>query len=120
MRIGQVILRVADLEKSVQFWTDVVGFDLSTSAEAFAFIDGGSIQLTLNQVEQRPDDESLTEIVIEFEDVESAYRELAGRGVPFAVDLRAVTTDGSRDLMAAHFADPDGHLASVVGWVAQP
>jgi hypothetical protein len=25
--------------------------------------------------------------------------------------------DGERELWATHFTDPDGHLASIVGWV---
>jgi catechol 2,3-dioxygenase-like lactoylglutathione lyase family enzyme len=120
MRIGQIILRVGDLDMSVHFWTEVVGFNLSMRAGTFAYLDGETIQLTLNQVDDRLVDQSLTEIVIEFEDVENAHRELSERGVPFAVDLRPVTSDGSRDLLAAHFVDPDGHLASVVGWVDQP
>ena len=117
MRIGQVILRVDDLEMSVQFWTGAVGLQLSVSAGSFAFLDGGSIQLTLNQVENRPADNSVTEIVFEVDDVHSAFDELSKRGVPFEVDLRPVTSDGDRELWAAHFYDPDGHLASVVGWV---
>jgi catechol 2,3-dioxygenase-like lactoylglutathione lyase family enzyme len=118
MRIGQIILRVSDLERSVDFWCEEVGLSLSTTAGSFAFIDGGSIQLTLNQVDVVPPDESLTEVVLEFDDVRSAYAELAARGVLFQVELRPVTNDGERDLLAAHFTDPDGHLASVVGWVA--
>jgi catechol 2,3-dioxygenase-like lactoylglutathione lyase family enzyme len=117
MHIAQVILRVADLDLSVSFWSETVGFELRMSAETFAFLDGGDIQLTLNQLDPCPVDDSLTEIVIEFEDVRAGYQELAGRGVPFEIELRPVTTDGERELLAAHFRDPDGHAASVVGWV---
>lgn len=117
MRIGQIILRVADMDRSVRFWSTDVGFEVRMRGEAFSFLDGGSIQLTLNQVEARPDDESLTEIVIEVDDVMGSYDELSGRGVPFQVEPRAVMPDGDRELWATHFADPDGHLASIVGWV---
>lgn len=117
MQIGQVILRVANLNRAVTFWSENVGFGVSMTAGTFAFLDGGGIQLTLNQIDEPPVDESLTEIVIEFDDVESSYAELKKRGVPFEVELRPVTNDGTRDLLAAHFRDPDGHLASVVGWV---
>ncbi|HEX6219463.1 MAG TPA: VOC family protein [Acidimicrobiia bacterium] len=117
MRIGQIILRVADLDESVRFWSTSVGFAVTMNEGAFAFLDGGSIQLTLNQIGDRPDDGSLTEIVIEVDDVRAIYRELSDRGVPFEVEPRAVTSDGQRELWATHFRDPDGHLASVVGWV---
>jgi catechol 2,3-dioxygenase-like lactoylglutathione lyase family enzyme len=118
MRIGQVILRVEDLERSVGFWSRSLGFEVTMQAGSFAFIDANGIQLTLNQIEDVPGDDSLTEIVIEVDDIRSSYRELSERGVPFEVEPRAVTSDGERELWAAHFCDPDGHLGSVVGWVS--
>lgn len=117
MRIGRVILRVSDLDGSIEFWSKKVGFEVIGGGGPFAFLDGGSVQLALNQVDTVPADPSLTEIVIESDDVRPAYDELADRGVPFEVELRAVTTDGNRELLAAHFRDPDGHLASITGWV---
>jgi catechol 2,3-dioxygenase-like lactoylglutathione lyase family enzyme len=117
MRIGQIILRVEDLERSVRFWSQSLGFDVTMQSGSFAFIDANGIQLAINEIDDVPDDESLTEIVIEVEDIRSSYRELSDRGVPFEVEPRAVTSDGERELWAAHFHDPDGHLGSVVGWV---
>lgn len=117
MRIERVILRVADLDASVEFWTGQVGLQLVGKGGPFAFLDGGGAQLALNQVDDVPDDGSLTELVLQVEDVKASYDELAGRGVPFEVELRPVTTDGSHELWAAHFRDPDGHLASLTGWV---
>jgi catechol 2,3-dioxygenase-like lactoylglutathione lyase family enzyme len=116
MRVGQIILRVRDLDESVAFWTETVGLTLTTRAGPFAFLDGESVQLTLNEVDNRPVDESLTEIVFEVEEIRDRHTDLVERGVPFEVDLRPVTSDGERQLLAAHFRDPDGHLASVVGW----
>jgi catechol 2,3-dioxygenase-like lactoylglutathione lyase family enzyme len=117
MRISQIILRVADLDRAVGFWNGVVGFEEVMRFEAFAFLDAGDIQLILNQVAEAAEDSSWTEIVIEFDDVRAAFDKLSERGVPFEVELRPVTSDGVRDLLAAHFHDPDGHAASVTGWV---
>lgn len=117
MHIRRLILRVADLEKSVEFWTTKVGLELVGQGGGFAFLDGGGVELALNQVDEVPDDSSLTEIVFEEDDVRAVFDELSGRGVPFEVELRPVTSDGTHDLLAAHFRDPDGHLASLTGWV---
>jgi len=117
MRLGQIILRVRDLDESVEFWIDTVGLSLSVKAGAFAFLNAGDVQLTLNQVEDRPDDASLTEIVFEVADIHRDHAAMLERGVPFEIAPRPVTSDGERELWAAHFRDPDGHLASVVGWV---
>ena len=117
MRISQIILRVGDLQESIDFWSETFGLELKMSAEAFAFLDGGAVSLVLNQIDEPPLDESLTEIVFEFDDVRASHSVLAERGVPFQVELRPVPTDGNREVWAAHFRDPDGHVASVTGWV---
>ncbi len=117
MQIHRLILRVADLETSVEFWTEKVGLELAGKGGGFAFLDGGGVQLVLNQVDEVPEDSSLTEIVFQEDDVRAAYDDLSGRGVPFEVELRPVTSDGNHELLAAHFRDPNGHLASLTGWV---
>jgi catechol 2,3-dioxygenase-like lactoylglutathione lyase family enzyme len=118
MRIGQIILRVADMDRSVRFWSMAVGFEVRMKGEAFSFLDGGTIQLALNRIDEAPNDESLTEIVIEVDDVNASHEELSSRGVRLEVEPRAVMADGERELWATHFTDPDGHLASNLGWVA--
>ena len=118
MNIARVILRARDLDASVAFWSEQVGFSVQFQGGAFAFLDGGGVQLALNQAQGGMEsDSSMTELVIEVEDVKATFDELSGRGVPFEVDLRPVTEDGARELLAAHFRDPDGHVASVTGWV---
>jgi catechol 2,3-dioxygenase-like lactoylglutathione lyase family enzyme len=63
------------------------------------------------------DDQSLTEIVFEVDDVVASHSEMSAKGVPFEVEPRTVTSDGARDLLATHFRDPDGHVASITAWV---
>ena len=118
MEIARIILRVADIERAVEFWSEQVGFDISMDAGEFVFLDGGRIQLVLHHVDGVVGVESLTELVIEVDDIEIAYTEMSARGVDFEVEPRMVTGDGARELWAAHFHDPDGHLASITGWVS--
>ena len=103
--------------ESLRFWTEKVGLAVISRGGPLVFLDGGSIQLVLNQMDGQVTDESLTEIVFEVDDVVIRHAELAALGVPFEVKLRPVTTDGQRSLLAAHFRDPDGHLVSLTGWV---
>jgi catechol 2,3-dioxygenase-like lactoylglutathione lyase family enzyme len=118
VKLARVILRVSVLDRSVQFWAEAVGLGLQARAENFAFLDGGGAQLMLNQADDAATD-AMTELVFEVDDVRTAFEEMRGRGVPFEIELRPVTSDGTRDLHAAHFHDPDGHLASLTGWVAR-
>lgn len=117
MNIARLILRVTDMDSSVEFWSEKVGLDVAFAGSPFTFLDGGGVQLALNVVDGPVDDGSMTEIVFESDDVMSAYSEMSERGVPFEIEPRPVTSDGERDLLAAHFRDPDGHVASITGWV---
>ena len=117
MRLSNIILRVSDLGESVAFWRDLVGLELSWSGDEFAFFAVGDHRLTLNQPQVFEDQASDTEIVFEVDEVHSAISTMRERGVPFEVEPRAVTSDGERTLYAVHFRDPDGHVASVTGWV---
>lgn len=118
MRIARIMLRVGDMERSVAFWADRVGLEVQHAGGEFAFLDGGGVQLALNRVEGLARDETMTEIVFEVDDVAAEFDALTARGVDFEVELRPVTSDGEKDLLAAHFYDPDGHVASITGWVA--
>ena len=120
MRIARIILRVTDLEKSTEFWSETVGFSLEGTGGPFAFLNGGGVQLALNQVDEVTGLGSLTEIVLEADDFSGEYSAMLERGVPFEVVPRAVMAESDRELMAAHFRDPDGHLASLTGWVFKP
>ncbi len=112
-----MILRVRDLEASVTFYRDLIGFPLVSESPGFVFFDGGSIQIALNANSDEPTDETTTEVALEVEDVFSTVKEMADRGIEFEVPVRPVTTAGDRTLHAAHFRDPDGHFWSVTGWV---
>lgn len=115
MRLSRIILRVANMERSKRFWVDSVGLRIKGSSGEFLFLDGGSVDLILSHDEADPG-HSLTEIVFETEDVMSVYESLRQRGVEFIVEPRPVMAEGARELLAAHFRDPDGHLASITGW----
>jgi len=117
MKLSHVILRVSDMESAIAFWSDLVGLQLDWSGEEFAFLSLGDSRLVLNHPEHFETQTSDTEIVLEVDEVRAVFEEMQRKGVPFEVDLRPVTSDGVRTLLAAHFRDPDGHLASVTGWV---
>lgn len=117
MKLSNVILRVSEMEEAVVFWRDRVGLELTFSSGEFAFFVVGESQLALNQPQVFEPQVSDTEVVLEVDDVETVFAEMKARGVPFEIDPRPVMADGERTLLATHFRDPDGHLASVTGWV---
>lgn len=120
-RLSNVLLRVADLQRSLGFWRDKLGLKPLGAFESFAFLDAGGTRIGLNAVAppKEPDGglATLTEIVLEFPDVRAAHAELSAKGVSFRTPPRAVTSDATRELWACDCRDPDGHLVSITGWV---
>lgn len=120
LRISAIILRVTDVAAATAFWSEKVGLEVTFTIPNFTFLDGGGVQLVLSRAEEGVSDDSKTEVVLEVDDVRGSYTELSGRGVPFEVELRPINADGERQLLGAHFRDPDGHYGSLTGWVVTP
>jgi catechol 2,3-dioxygenase-like lactoylglutathione lyase family enzyme len=116
VNVSHIILRVADMNRSLAFYRDLVGFPVRSASDAFSFLDGGSIQIALNSTTDAVRDETSTEIVLEVDDLDAAYAAMARRGVQFLVEPREVMRSESGTLRAAHFRDPDGHVTSITGW----
>ena len=118
MEVASIILRTSDVERSTEFWSDVVGLTVSSQLPDFTFLDGGSISIILSAIDQPILDESLTEIVLFTDDVRTEYRDMAERGVPFEGELgEPIMSRDRQDLIAAYFRDPDGHYGRITGWV---
>lgn len=118
MQVSHIIVRVADMARSLAFYRDLVGLPVLSESPVFTFLDAGSIRLALNAAAGTEQDTSATEIVFEVDDVQAAYESMAARGVPFELAPRAVMENEERSLHAAHFRDPDGHVVSITGWVS--
>lgn len=125
LKVSNIILRVADMARSVAFYRDQVGLPLRFASEEFSGFDAGGLTLMLNRPDRMAEAASaglaaLTEIVLEAPDIVAAHAALRQRGVAFRLEPRVVTSDGKRDLLAADFRDPDGHVLSLTGWVPHP
>jgi predicted enzyme related to lactoylglutathione lyase len=114
MHIGLVVIGVSDLDRSVEFYRDVAGFDLLGAHGALAFFKAGPIQLMLNADLRRQESTALggaMEIVLTVASVAAEHARLVGAGTAFLIEPREVTS-GS---WAATFADPDGHWLTLFG-----
>jgi catechol 2,3-dioxygenase-like lactoylglutathione lyase family enzyme len=122
-RLSNVMLRVANLERSLGFWRDRLGLRAVGAFESFAFLDAGGVRIGLNAVRPPAEPEgglsTLTELVLEVPDVRVAHAELSAKGIAFRTAPRPVTDDGERELWACDCRDPDGHLVSITGWVTK-
>ena len=109
--IGYITLGVIDFQRSVAFFRDVVGFPLLFVDEKFAFarFDAGDITFAVvggAGEERKSRGDVHAGIAVCVEDVDAAYRELAGKGVRFPMPPSKQPWGGYMAL----FADPDGNI----------
>jgi len=113
LRIGNLMLGVRDMDRSVVFYRDALGLPVQFASEEFTFFDGGGVALVLHRMKDLPEapEPRRTEVVFHVADVDEAHRELVRRGVAFRIEPRVVTGQS----FAADFPDPDGHVLSIFG-----
>jgi catechol 2,3-dioxygenase-like lactoylglutathione lyase family enzyme len=111
--IGNIMLSVRDLERSLAFYRDTLGLGVRAAGAEFAFLAAGGVTLCLRHAPDLPPggEEARVEIVFDVADVHSACEELKARGVAFRLEPRVVTGN----LWATDFRDPDGHVLSIFG-----
>jgi len=112
-QISFIMLGVENAARSKAFYCEKLGLAVKFEFEAFVFLDGGGVTLTLSESLGRVGKPlaGATEIVFAVSDVRAAHRALAARGIVFTQEPRQVTATD----WAANFNDPDGHRLSVYG-----
>lgn len=125
MRILHTMIRVGDLDRSIKFYTEVLGMRLLRQKEypdgefTLAFIGYGEesdntvIELTYNWGKDKYDlGEGFGHIALEVDDVYQATEEIQGRGGKIIRDagpMNAGTT------IIAFVEDPDGYQIELIG-----
>jgi uncharacterized glyoxalase superfamily protein PhnB len=97
------ILRVADLDRSLAYYVDALGFDLQWRFDDFASVCRGDATLMLSEGSQG---QPGTWVYLAVSDADALHDELRGRGATIRHPPRNFPW-GSREL---HVFDPDGHV----------
>ncbi len=109
-KIGQIHVSVADVDRAVAFYRDVLGlpFLFQVPGQPMAFFDCGGVRLYLG-VPESEEYRSRGMLYFSVDDLDEAYETLRGRGVEFAAPPHLVHGDDHSELWMAFFADPDGN-----------
>lgn len=115
IRSARFVVYAADITRSLQFYTDVLGLHVVDRIVGGTVLAAASIELELLQ--ERRDEEATvdrrTGLVIFVDDADAAYNEVSGTDVVLLTEL-TTGADGSRSF---YLADPDG---LPIGIVAEP
>jgi len=108
--LGQVHISVRDVDRSVEFYRDVLGMDFlfRVPGQPMAFCASGDVRLYLGTPE-RPEFTSKCVLYFRVDDIEAEYERLAGAGITFLDRPHVVHRDASGELWMVFLEDPDGH-----------
>ena len=112
-----ITLLFADLDRSVAFYRDMLGFLEIDGGEGNAVLASGATRIVLRAIRDvAPINRRLVHLNLDVEDVEAAHADLKARGVRFTYAPRAVNRGAKLELWAAAFRDPDGHGIALTQW----
>jgi predicted enzyme related to lactoylglutathione lyase len=108
-----VSLGVADMDRSIVFYRDILGLELRGEPGEVTLIDAGAFAIALNRPLGAASNiiVGATEIVFQVDSVTEAWQRLLERGCKFATPVREIFSG----TWAATFTDPDGHRLTIMG-----
>ena len=116
-----ITLLVADLDRSVAFYRDIIGFAELDAGSGNAILASGATRLVLRSIpDVAPINRRVVHLNLEVADLDAAHRRLKARGVRFTYAPRVVNRGEKLELWAAAFRDPDGHGIALTQWRGRP
>jgi catechol 2,3-dioxygenase-like lactoylglutathione lyase family enzyme len=113
-QIGQVAIRVRDIDRAVEFYRDRLGMRFLFTAPGLGFFQCGDVTLMLSLPEVPEFDHPSSVIYFAVEDIDLAYRTLRGRGVEFRDEPHLIHRAESYDLWMAFFRDLDDNTLAIM------
>jgi methylmalonyl-CoA/ethylmalonyl-CoA epimerase len=113
--VGQLAIPVADLDRAVSFYRDVLGLRfLFRAPPGLAFLQCGSVRLMLGQRSPGEGDAAVGVIYYRVADLDLAYTTLRARGVRFVDQPHRIARLADHELWMAFLRDPDDHLLALM------
>lgn len=113
--VGQLAIPVADLERSLQFYRDVLGLRfLFQAPPGLAFLDCGGVRLMLSKVQENDATPPAGVVYYRVSDLNAAYATLRQRGANFLDQPHLIARLSDHELWMAFLRDPDDHLLGLM------
>jgi len=113
--IGQIAVRVTDVDRAASFYQSVLGIPLLFRAPpGLAFFRVGDIRLMLSLPEEAQFDHPASILYFRVDDIAATHRTLADRGVRFRDEPHVVHRTDRMALWMAFFEDGEGNTLALM------
>jgi methylmalonyl-CoA/ethylmalonyl-CoA epimerase len=113
--IGQLAIPVADLQRSLVFYRDVLGVRfLFEAPPGLAFLDCGGVRLMLSRLEEAETSPAAGVIYYRVGDLDASYAALSERGAVFVDRPHRIARLSDHELWMTFLRDPDNHLLALM------
>jgi catechol 2,3-dioxygenase-like lactoylglutathione lyase family enzyme len=114
--IGGMLI-VSDLDRSLRFYSETLGFTIVYAASSNAVVEHGGARILLQHMADFSGiDRKVGHLHIQVLDLEAAYTDLLAKGVHFRYRPKMVSRSDDLELWKAAFDDPDGHGVALTEW----
>jgi catechol 2,3-dioxygenase-like lactoylglutathione lyase family enzyme len=111
------MLIVSDLDRSLRFYSDLLGFTIVYASSGNAVVEYGGARILLQHMADFSEiDRRVGHLHIEVPDLDLAFADLVAKGVQFSHRPRMASRGDKIELWKATFRDPDGHGIALTQW----
>lgn len=112
--VGQIGVRVHDVDKAVLFYRDVLGMRLVFQTVGMAFFDVGGVRLMIGNPTSEEFDHPSSVIYYTVDDIHIMHKQLIDKGVTFEQNPHSVGQIGIQDIWMAFFRDVDNNVLAIM------
>jgi methylmalonyl-CoA/ethylmalonyl-CoA epimerase len=112
--IGQIAVRIKDLDRAVTFYRDVLGVPFLFRVPNLAFFQLGEVRLMLSPAETPEFDHPGSVIYYKVAEIDAAYAALKAQGVEFVDAPHLIAKMPDHDLWMAFLKDSEGNTLSLM------
>jgi len=115
--IGQISIRVHDMETATRFYQETLGLTLLFRVPNMTFFDCNGIRILLGTAEDPKFDHPSSVFYFNVDNIDSAYETLVNRNVQFFGKPHKVAEMGQTATWMAFFHDPDQNVHALMSEV---
>ncbi|MHA6534592.1 VOC family protein [Paenibacillus sp. BAC0078] len=115
--IGQVSIRVHDMEISTRFYQETLGLNMLFQIPNMTFFECNGIQIMLSIPENPKFDHPSSVFYFKVDNINAAYEALVNRNVDFLGKPHKISEVGQTETWMAFFHDPDQNVHALMSEV---